>query len=173
MLKTNNMDRIIGNKLEVVESTEIGWANIDSGDVDVETMGGDWSGDVPNYVFLGGTCAGSTWRDDLILLLEAKGIHYFNPVVEDWTPECVEIESHAKENAAYELYVITSDMAGVYSIAEATAAACSEKNTIFMVMESGFDNHQMKSLVATANLIAKCGGTVCYTLEEVVELLEK
>ena len=36
-------------------------------------------------VFLGGTCAGSTWRDELIPQLK---IDYFNPVVADWTPEC-------------------------------------------------------------------------------------
>ena len=35
-------------------------------------------------VFLGGTCNGSTWREELIPILE---INYFNPVVSDWTPE--------------------------------------------------------------------------------------
>ena len=38
-----------------------------------------------NKVFLGGTCNESTWRVELIPLLK---IDYFNPVVEDWTPEC-------------------------------------------------------------------------------------
>jgi hypothetical protein len=33
-----------------------------------------------NKVFLGGTCAETTWRDDLIPKLQ---IDYFNPVVED------------------------------------------------------------------------------------------
>ena len=36
-------------------------------------------------VFLGGTCNNSTWRDKLIPSLS---INYFNPVVENWTPEC-------------------------------------------------------------------------------------
>ena len=36
-------------------------------------------------VFLGGTCNGSRWRNELIPLLECE---YFNPVVEDWTPSC-------------------------------------------------------------------------------------
>ncbi len=38
-----------------------------------------------NKVFLGGTCNESTWRDRVIKDLK---IDYFNPVVEDWTPEC-------------------------------------------------------------------------------------
>ena len=35
-------------------------------------------------VFLGGTCAGSKWRDNIIPQLKCE---YFNPVVDDWTPE--------------------------------------------------------------------------------------
>jgi hypothetical protein len=35
-------------------------------------------------VFLGGTCNESTWRTELIGML--NGIDYFNPVVDDWTP---------------------------------------------------------------------------------------
>ena len=40
-------------------------------------------------VFLCRTCNESTWRDDLIKKLT---IDYFNPVVDDWTPECMEEE---------------------------------------------------------------------------------
>lgn len=49
-----------------------------------------------NRVFLGGTCADTTWRSELIPLLEDKKIEYFNPVVEDWTPECQQIEEDEK-----------------------------------------------------------------------------
>ena len=41
-----------------------------------------------NKVFLWGTCNESTWRDKLIPKLENINFGYFNPVVEDWTPEC-------------------------------------------------------------------------------------
>ena len=37
-------------------------------------------------IFLGGTCNESTWRDELIPNLT---IDYFNPVVKDWTPDCM------------------------------------------------------------------------------------
>ena len=36
-------------------------------------------------VFLGGTCGGSTWRNQIIPMLEKAGINYFDPVVSDWT----------------------------------------------------------------------------------------
>ena len=48
--------------------------------------------------FLGGTCAETTWRDELMPLLEADEIDYFNPVVEDWTPECQAIEEEEKNS---------------------------------------------------------------------------
>ena len=52
-----------------------------------------------NKVFLGGTCNNSTWRNELIPLLN---IDYFNPVVEDWTPECqAEEERQKNEECQY------------------------------------------------------------------------
>lgn len=66
-------------------------------------------------VFLGGTCNNSTWRDKLIPLLK---IDYFNPVVDDWTPECQDEEIRQRESCDYCLYTITPKMTGVYSIAE-------------------------------------------------------
>ena len=66
-------------------------------------------------VFLGGTCNESTWREELISLLE---VDYFNPVVEDWTEECYIEELKQRKECDYCLYVITPKMTGVYSIAE-------------------------------------------------------
>lgn len=72
-----------------------------------------------NRIFLGGTCAESTWRDELISLLEKFDCEWFNPVVKDWTPECQAIEEDEKNNKCnIHLYVITSQMVGVYSVAE-------------------------------------------------------
>ncbi|GAI10708.1 unnamed protein product [marine sediment metagenome] len=62
-------------------------------------------------VFLGGTCNESTWRDRLISLLK---IDYFNPVVEDWTEECMAEEIRQRESCDYVLYVLTPLMTGSY-----------------------------------------------------------
>ena len=67
-------------------------------------------------VFLGGTTAeGTTWREELIPMLE---IDYFNPVVDDWNDEAYEKELEKRETCDYVLYVISPLMEGTYSVAE-------------------------------------------------------
>jgi len=108
-------------------------------------------------VFLGGTCAISTWRDELI---DGIQINYFNPVVDDWTPECQEREINEKDNNCnIHLYVITSKMSGVYSIAEAIDSADTKgKITIFHVIPGGFTSPKLKSLEAVCNMVIRKGG---------------
>jgi len=45
-------------------------------------------------IFLGGTCATSTWREELMTKLNTERVEAFNPVVPDWTPECQAIEDY-------------------------------------------------------------------------------
>lgn len=66
-------------------------------------------------VFLDGTCANSTWREELIPQLK---IDLFNPVVEDWTPECMNEEIKQRKESDFCLYTILSGIASLYSIAE-------------------------------------------------------
>ena len=123
-------------------------------------------------VFLGGTCNESTWRNELIPLLEEKGIEYYNPVVEDWTPECQQEEYRQKEICDVHLYLITKKMKGVFSIAEAVAS-CQDagKLTLFAFanFDGEFDEGERRSLDAVGNLIVKLGGayhTGINTIEE-------
>ncbi|MDR1818841.1 MAG: nucleoside 2-deoxyribosyltransferase domain-containing protein, partial [Methanobrevibacter sp.] len=51
-----------------------------------------------NKVFLGGTCNGSGWRDELKKQLK---IPYFDPVVDDWDEEAQKNEIKERENADY------------------------------------------------------------------------
>jgi len=112
-------------------------------------------------VFLGGTCNESTWRDDLVPLLDSHKFDYFNPVVEDWTPVCQEEEYRQKEICDVHLYVITKEMTGVFSIAEAVDSVHTNNvNCIFQVLPDGFTTPQLKSLEAVADLIKKRGGFV-------------
>lgn len=108
-------------------------------------------------VFLGGTCNGSTWRDELIDGLE---VDYFNPVVKDWTPECQSIEMDEKENKCnVHLYVITSQMVGTFSIAEAIDSCHNNRViTILHVIPDGFDGRELKSLRAVIDLVRLRGG---------------
>lgn len=122
-------------------------------------------------VFLGGTCNGSTWRDKLIKDLE---INYFNPVVEDWTPECMEEEIKQRENCDYCLYVITPRMTGVFSIAEVVYDAIKRpEKTVFCVITSDtnitFHDHQVKSMGQVKKMVEECGAKVCNSLKEVAD----
>lgn len=109
-------------------------------------------------VFLGGTCAGSTWREELIPQLE---IDFFNPVVEDWTPECMEEELRQREECDICLYTISSEMKGVYSIAEVIDDSNKRPSkTVFCLLHSGFDEGQLKSLGAVRDMVERNGGKV-------------
>ncbi len=111
-------------------------------------------------VFLGGTCNGSKWRENLIKHLK---IDYFNPVVENWTPECQAEEIKQREECDICLYLITPKMTGIYSIAEvADDSNKRPQKTVFAFLEedggSVFERHQIKALKAVGDLVEKNGG---------------
>lgn len=123
-------------------------------------------------VFLGGTCNNSTWRDTLQPLLDEIGVDYFNPVVEDWTPECMEEELRQRESCDICLYVITSEMTGAYSIAEVVDDSNKRpEKTIFCFLEPGFTVGQIKSLGQVAAMVSRNGAVSYNTLGSVVRYL--
>ena len=100
-------------------------------------------------MFLGWTCNESTWRDKLISLLK---IDYFNPVVDDWTEECMIEVRRQRLICDYVLYVITPLMTGVYSIAEVVDDSNKRpKSTIFCFLEEDYK----KSLNENGYLLKK------------------
>lgn len=111
-----------------------------------------------NKVFLGGTCAETAWRDELIPMIQ---IDYFNPVVDDWTPECVAIEESEKFMCNIHLYVITMAKS-IYSIAEVVQSSLTKgKQTILHVIPFGFDKHELKHMAQICELVKSNGGN-CY-----------
>ena len=123
-------------------------------------------------VFLGGTCNESTWRDELIKMLE---IDYFNPVVDDWTPECMAEEIRQRKLCDYSLYVITPAMTGVYSIAEVVDDSNKRpEKTIFCVLNAdggAFSDGQMRSLDSVGKMVERNGSTFSTSLTEVARYL--
>ena len=116
-------------------------------------------------VFLGGTCNDSDWRDELIKVLDEFGIDYFNPVVEDWTEECMVEEIKQREECDFVLYTITPKMMGVYSIAEVVDDSNKRpEKTMFLVLEEDrgfvFDTSQLKSLKAVKKMVTENGALV-------------
>ena len=126
-------------------------------------------------VFLGGTCNESGWRDNLIEML---AIDFFNPVVEDWTQECMDEEVKQRESCDYCLYVITPKMTGVYSIAEVVDDSNKRpEKTVFCVIpkDSGesFTVGQMKSLNQVGLMVSLNGGTYWPDLKSVADFLNR
>ena len=133
-------------------------------------------------VFLGGTCNGSDWRDRLIPLLR---IGYYNPVVEDWTPECQAEEVRQRETCDFVLYCITPRMTGVYSIAEAVDDSNKRpERTVFCVLgrdvvTPGYDTTQVftegqvRSLRAVAAMVERNGGKAFESLDDCAVWLNK
>ena len=126
-------------------------------------------------VFLGGTCNESTWREGLIKALK---IGYFNPVVDDWTPDCMEEEIKQREECDFCLYVITPKMTGVYSIAEVVDDSNKRPmKTIFCVLPTdenlSFTDGQMKSLNQVGKMVKANGGNWFGDLLTVAEFLNK
>ena len=114
-------------------------------------------------VFLGGTCAGSDWRDRIIPLL---GIDYVNPVTSNRTMENRAEEIRQRETCDLLLYTITGEMRGYYSIAEAVEDAnLYPQKMVFCLLLERFDIHQVKSLEEVADLIRRHGVPVVYSLE--------
>lgn len=110
-----------------------------------------------NRIFLGGTRNEDTRREELIKLIQ---VDFFNPIIEDWTPECQENETDEKENKCnIHLYVITSKMTGVFAIAEVIDSAHNKsKRTILQIIPNGFTKGQIKSLQAVVDLVNRRGG---------------
>lgn len=122
-------------------------------------------------VFLGGTCNQSTWRAALIPKLK---INYFNPLVAIWTEEAYQEELLQREICHYCLYVITMEMAGVYSIAEAIDDSNKRPNkTIFCFLDEGFSEHQIKSLKAVGKMVQNNGAFWLKDLNEVALFLNQ
>lgn len=124
-------------------------------------------------VFLGGTCNGSTWREELIPQLK---IESFNPVVLNWTPECQAEEIRQRETCDYCLYVLTPKMTGVYSVAEVVddSNKCPEKTILLVLAKDGdkeFEGHQIKSLNKVIDMVNGNGGKGFNTLSEVAAYL--
>jgi len=126
-------------------------------------------------VFLGGTCNESTWRNRIINMLN---IDYFNPVVEDWTEECMVEELKQRENCDFCLYCITPKMMWVTSIAEVVDDSNKRpEKTILILLDSDgddkFNEGQWKSLQNVKNMVIKNGGKYFKSLKSAANFMNK
>lgn len=120
-------------------------------------------------VFLGGTCSGYKWRNDLIPKLKCN---FYNPIVKNWQESDRLREVNERETSDYNLYVITNGLKGVYSIAEIIDDSNKRPDkTLLCILHDGFDKQMSHSLLAVENL-AKANGLMTFkTLDDIARFL--
>lgn len=121
-------------------------------------------------VFLGGTCSGFKWRDKLIPMLKCD---YYNPIVKNWQESDRLREVKEREESDYVLYVITSGIKGVYSIAEVVDDSNKRpEKTIFCVINNGdWSKEMLHSLEAVKNLVKSNNVEVFDNLKDIADFL--
>ena len=124
-------------------------------------------------VFLGGTCNESDWRSEIIKLLK---VDYFNPVVDDWTPEHMQEEIRQRKECDVCLYTITPKMTGVYSIAEVVDDSNKRPSkTIFVLLSEdcgyNFTEGLWRSLTSVARMVEANGAKVFSSLQEAADYI--
>ena len=70
-------------------------------------------------VGLFGTCGGSRWRQNFAWHFDRLGVEYFDPQVEDWTPECASIEARHLAEDVIIVMTITAETTAAASLVEA------------------------------------------------------
>lgn len=85
-------------------------------------------------IFLGGSCNPTTWRQTVAIpFLELNGITYYNPQVDNWTPEVVNVERNAKKNADWLLFVIDKQTRSTVSLIESAFMAGDGKRLVLVI----------------------------------------
>jgi len=100
-------------------------------------------------VFLGGSCDPTTWRRDIAIpLLSAHGVTYYNPQVDEWSPELVETEANAKAEARVLLFVIDGQTRAIASMLEA-AEYIGDGRTVVLVIQDMPDGTEVDGHAVT------------------------
>lgn len=98
---------------------------------------GAQSSELEYQIFLGGSCSFTTWREDkAIPYLKKNQVKFFNPQIDKWFPDLIEIKKKAKESSKVLLWIITNETRGTSSLIEvAHILGCnrdSERLALFM-----------------------------------------
>ena len=125
-------------------------------------------------VYLGGTCNGSTWREDFKKLL-SPAISVYNPVVEKQAYDFSD-NRDIKNDADFILYVLTPETRGFMSVANAVDMSNKKPDKLlFCYIENfhgmHFSEHNLGCMREIGRLIAENGGRTFSSLEDVAKFL--
>jgi len=65
-----------------------------------------------------GTCGNSTWRNEFIETYKFNDVEFFNPQVNDWSPELAEVEAEHLANDEIILFPVLAETSGLGSLGE-------------------------------------------------------
>ncbi|CAM1299388.1 Uncharacterised protein g2415 [Pycnogonum litorale] len=111
-------------------------------------------------VFLGGSCNPTTWRTEIAIpVLNDHKISYFNPQVDNgWTPDLIEIEHRAKEEAEVLFFTIDNKTRSVVSIIECGYLAGCGRNLVVVLQKLEGTHEILKEKISAREFNdIKCG----------------
>lgn len=109
-------------------------------------------------VFLGGSCNPTTWRHDIAIpMLDAAQIDYFNPQVDEWYEELIQIEAKAKETAQIVLMVVDGLTRSIVCINEAVEYICKGRKVV-LVVDDIEDGTKIAGVVLSKTELADLNG---------------
>jgi hypothetical protein len=128
----------------------------------------------------GGACNPTCWRQRLAVpFLRARGLTFFDPQVDSWSPELVATENEAKARARVLLFVLARETRGVASMVEA-AELIARGRRILLVIEPWGETppvagDELKDLdrgrAYLADMAARYGVAVLDSVESALEAL--
>lgn len=122
-------------------------------------------------IFLGG-CTLTDWRPDYLEKLD-KFYDMFNPIVPDWTPDCVEHENKMRDESLLALFTITGY--NPYSLVELTDCSHTKKGGTLAVMDVDKireeDEGLGRSMQAIKELLERNGVVVKKTHDDMIQYL--
>jgi len=92
-------------------------------------------------VFLGGSCNPTTWRKEIVIPeLKRLGITYYNPQVDHWAPELIELENQAKQNCEILFFVVDNQTRAIASMMEVAFIAATKRKLILVISDFTREN---------------------------------
>ncbi|XP_060079047.1 uncharacterized protein LOC132558496 [Ylistrum balloti] len=87
-------------------------------------------------VFLGGSCNPTSWRQDTAIpFFKQHGITFYNPQVQSWREELVELEARAKQRADILFFVIDNQTRAITSMIETAYLVATRRQVIAIIHE--------------------------------------
>ncbi|XP_053402451.1 uncharacterized protein LOC123548397 isoform X2 [Mercenaria mercenaria] len=87
-------------------------------------------------VFLGGSCNPTSWRSEIAIpYFKDHGITFYNPQVQHWKPELMELEAQAKQMADFLFFVIDTKTRAISSMIEVAYLVATQRQVVVIMCE--------------------------------------